>query len=156
MSKQKPLVLIVEDRPEIAAIWASHLEPLDFTIVQAKNLDEAYIELSRIPPPDLILLDLNLGPLESAEHTVQQISKMKKFNPDVVIIVISGVITQDLAITAISQGASSVNDKLDMTSQVALWNEIQKSLSKAPEKAKKLFCHSLNLLEKITLAMHLI
>lgn len=156
MSKQKPLALIVEDRPEVAAIWAANLAPLEITVVHAINLDQAYAQLSRIPPPDLILLDLNLGPIEKADHTVRQISRMKEFNPDVVIIVISGVITPELTEIAISQGAASVKEKLDMQQQVDLWNEIQVSLAKAPAGAKKLFSHSINLLETLTKAMHLL
>lgn len=150
-----PLVLIVEDRPEIANLWATHLEPLKVNVLQASNLTEAYAILGRVPPPDLVLLDLNLNHEERADFTVRQINHIKQFNPDMVLIVISGLLTPDIAKVAIEQGANGLANKIDMQRQVDLWREIQHSLANAPAKAKSLFGHAQDLLETISQRLHL-
>lgn len=155
MSAIQPLALIVEDRPEIRDMWEKCLEPLELTVIHAGNLTEAYVQLKRIPPPDLVLLDLNLSETETAIHTVNQIANIKQFNPDMVVIVISGVITQELATIAIQQGAHGVREKMEMVGQVDLWKTIESSLQKAPQNAKNIFQHTQTLLDKMSKAMHL-
>lgn len=155
MSATQPLALIVEDRPEISKMWQKCLEPLELSVIHASNLTEAYNQLKRIPPPDLVLLDLNLTETETAIHTVNQIAHIKTFNPDMVVIVISGVITQELATIAIQQGAHGVREKMDMANQVDLWRTIESSLQKAPQSTKNIFQHTQTLLDKMSKAMHL-
>lgn len=147
---RRPIALIVEDRPEIAKLWQLNLEPLQIESVHVTNLADAYLILERIPPPDLVLLDLNLGPTERAEYTVSQISKMKSYNPSMVVIVISGVLTEEIAQMAVANGAQGVRQKVDMRHQVDLWMEIESSLAKVPTNARLIFDHSLELLEQLT------
>lgn len=149
-----PIALIVEDRPEIAAIWGKYLEPLEISIIHAMTLDEAYVVLKKIPPPDLVLLDLNLNEVQNADYTVRQIAHIKTFNPNMVVIVISGMLTPELTKIAGEQGASAIRSKIEMQNQVDLWDAIQESLNNAPQLAKGIFAHPLNLLEKLSQKLH--
>lgn len=146
--------LLVEDRPEIAKLWSACLSTMNFKITLACNLSEAFVTLQKIPPPDLVLLDLNLNETETAEFTVTQIPLMKQFNPELVVIVISGVLTPELIAESTKQGAHAVRDKFEMTRQVDFWNAIVESLDNAPKKAKNLFEHPLNLLETLSQKLH--
>lgn len=148
-----PLALLIEDRPEIAIMWTEYLAPLNVTVVHVTTLKEAFTILAQIPPPDLIILDLNLGPDSPAETTVRQIEKMKSFNPDVVVIVISGMLTPELIALAGLQGAHTIQSKVEMARQVDLWRAIEVSLAKAPQKARNLFQHSLSILETLNRKM---
>lgn len=129
----KPRALVVEDRPEVAATYARALDKADFEVFIAFNLSQAYEVLAQIPPPDVVFLDLNLNETENAEYTVRQIKKIKSYNPNMVVIVISGILTPELHGIAISQGASACKEKLDMVHQVDLWRTVEEALDKAPE-----------------------
>lgn len=145
----QPIALIVEDRPEIARIWGMHLEKLDIKTAYAATWDAAQAALKRIPPPDLVLLDLNLSTEHNAPFIVQQISFMKSYNPDMIVIVISGVLTPELAQIAVSQGANAVREKMDMQAQRDLWGAIEESLSAAPQQARGIFAHPLELITQL-------
>lgn len=150
MSGKIPLVLIVEDREEIAQLWTKSLSPLCFDLVWAKDMNEAFNRLRNIPPPDMVLLDLNLGPDQTAPRTVSQIAEIRSFNPNMVLLVISGVLDPNIINTAFAQGADSVREKIDMGRQVELWKEIDASLKRVPDKARSVFAHTMTLLETIT------
>lgn len=140
--------LIIEDRPEIAILYKRALLAIDYEVHVAFDLQSGYVILRKVPPPDLVLLDLNLSAKENANHTVQQISYIKSFNPDMILLVISGVLTPELIATALEQGADNIKEKLDMLSQVDLWKTIQASLDQAPTSVKEKMSHQVELLKK--------
>ncbi len=151
----KPLILIVEDRPEIATSWSICLRPLDVDIVIATNLLDAFVIITKIPPPDLVLLDLNLSAKETPEFTITQIEKMKQYNQNLVVIVVSGFLSPNLITLAASAGAHAIKEKLDMSRQVDMWHAIEESLANAPAKARNIFEHPLKLLENLTKKLHI-
>ena len=147
----KPIALIVEDRPEMARLWETNLHPLDLDIRVADSLERALSIMGGVPPPDLLLLDLRLTDSDEV-NTVAHIQKFKKLNPLVIIIVISGFATPDIATAAIAQGASSVINKLEMQKQVTLWREIEAALDQIPQDsaAHKIFGYTSALLTHFT------
>jgi DNA-binding NtrC family response regulator len=151
-----PLALIVEDRPEIARMWRGNLDRLEINSIHVTNLTNAFHELDKIPPPDMVLLDLNLNIEEDANYTVTQIKEMKKRNPDLIVIIISGVLTPELTELAIRQGADGIREKLELRRQEDFWAAIKESLGKAPTKAKHAFTHPLEILEALSKKLHLL
>lgn len=149
MCRKKPIALIVEDQGGIRAVWRRALEPLDMEIWEADNLREALEMSSKIPPPDLILLDLRLGDSNDMS-TIGAIPTFKKGNPDVVIIVISGYATPEIATLAIQQGAHGIREKLDMNRSAELWAEIQLALKSAPKGAQKALEFTSDLIAKLS------
>lgn len=132
----KPRALIVEDRAEVARMYATALEVAGFEVFLAKNLSEAFVCLMQPPAPDVVLLDLNLSETETAQFTVTKIPDIKQYNPNMAIIVVSGVLTPDLIKLATLQGATDTREKLDMTNQVTIWRVVSEALEKAPQDMK--------------------
>lgn len=66
MSKEMPLILIVEDEREIAEILEGFLRQRGFTTDRARDGEEA-LRMYRSSSPDLVLLDLNLPVLNGME-----------------------------------------------------------------------------------------
>lgn len=142
--------LIIEDRPEVAIMYKRALLALDYEVHIAFDLRSAYCVLGKVPPPDTVLLDLNLSTKENAQHTVQQIAYIKSFNSEMVLVVVSGVLTPELIKIAIEQGADDVREKLDMLSQVDLWRIIQNSYSKVPQTVQEKMAHQIELLKSFS------
>lgn len=148
--------LIVEDRPEVAIMYKRSLQELDYEVHIAFDLQSAFVVLGKTPPPDVVLLDLNLNEKENAQYTVHQVSRIRAYNPDMVLVVISGVLTPELVATAISQGADQVKEKLDMLKQVDLWKAIEDSYTKAPQSIKEKMSHQLELLQRFARRLDLL
>lgn len=149
----KARALIIEDRSEIADLYALALEKIDLEVFIAFNLADAYEILSRIPPPDIVFLDLGLSLKENAEFTVRQIAFIKSFNPDMTVIVVSGLLTPDLIEIATLQGAATVKEKLNMTQQVDTWRTVDEALVKATEAAKGRLAGPMALLRQLAHSM---
>lgn len=147
----KPRALIIEDRAEMVIMYRRVLEKLGFEVFDADCLDpKAYQILSLIPPPDLVFLDLNLNEKEHAAYVVRQIARIRTYNPDMRVIVISGVLTEEYIELATLQGAVAVREKMDMGVQLSLWRTIEKALNTAPTSAKERLAQPLELLHKLT------
>lgn len=141
--------LIIEDRPEIAILYGRSLDALEFQISYASNLRDAYEILSQQPPPDLVFLDLNLSVAENAEYTVNQISRIKTYNPDMVVVVISGVLTPNLINIALQQGANATKEKMDMNTQVEVWKTIETCFENVPATAKDRLTQPIEILKRL-------
>lgn len=151
----KPRALIIEDRKEMVKMYRKVLEQLGFEVFDADCLDpKAYQVLSLIPPPDLVFLDLNLNEKENAAYVVRQIARIRTYNPDMRVIVISGVLTEEYIKLATMQGAVAVTEKIDMGVQLTMWQTIQKALNTAPQTTKERLKQPIELLHKLT--QHLI
>lgn len=152
----KQQALIVEDRPEVSIMYKRALEALEYEVHIAFDLQSAFIILGKTPPPDVVLLDLNLSEKENAQYTVHQVSRIKTYNPEMVLVVVSGVLTPELVATAIAQGADQVKEKLDMLQQVDLWKAIEDSYTKAPQSIKEKMSHQLELLQRFAHRLNLL
>lgn len=130
----KPRALIIEDQVEIATMYRIALEAANFETFAALSLVEAFELLKGRRPPDVVFLDLNLNEEEKAHYVVQQIQAIKAYNRNMVLIVISGVLTPDLIEIASLQGADHTKEKMDMVHQVDIWNMMAHALEKtAPD-----------------------
>jgi CheY-like chemotaxis protein len=68
MPRAKPLVLLVEDQPELRAMYAQQLELSGFEVIQAGNGADALTHTAA-HVPDLVLMDLSLPVLDGWEAT---------------------------------------------------------------------------------------
>lgn len=129
--------LIVEDRPEMANMWENAIRQLDPSILIHKTdtLAHAKILCRAIPPPNLLFLDLGL-PDSDHVQTADAIPEFAIINPDMVVMVISGLITADTLDDIISKGAHAAREKIDMRKQVDLWRMVDEALKKGPPIAR--------------------
>lgn len=155
MSDEKNLALIVEDQESIAMLWQRNLEKLHMTVKWAMSMADAKRIAAEIPPPDLILLDLKLGD-SKAEQTLHAIDYFKEKNPDVVIIVLSGFITPDIAALAAEKGAHGVQEKLNIHSGRVLLQEIEKATASASPKAQVKMKQQRSLISELTNLLHML
>lgn len=107
-------LLLVDDDENCRILWKRMLTPMGAEIRLAGSVQEAVTQMSKIPPPDLILLDLKLPPF-SAEHTLEAIKVLRQFNPNLSVIAVSGMgldeILRIIEATGVTvQGALSKDD----------------------------------------------
>ena len=97
-------ILIVEDNPADVDFVHEVLPqagPLNFQIDSVSRLSEALTRLER-KDIDLVLLDLGLPD----SHGLTTFHKLRQVAPDVPVIVLTGTYDQELAVTAVRDGAS--------------------------------------------------
>ncbi len=66
------------------------LAPLEANFRYAGSVAEAMAQMSKEPPPDLLLLDLKLPP-HSAGDTLNAIQALRQFNPQLSVLAVSGM-----------------------------------------------------------------
>lgn len=121
MSKEN--ILVVDDDIEVRTLVADVLSDEGYVVQQASNEQEA-ITCIRKENFSLIFLDLWIGEDESAGLKI--LSKIKKTNIDLPVVIISGHGTIDVAVKAIQEGAFDfiekpfVIDRLLITAQTAI------------------------------------
>lgn len=130
-------------------LWERSLEPLGFDIRKAANLADAKIQAKRIPPSDLILLDLRL-PDSNDASTIASIEELKALNPDCVVLVISGFLTPDLSKLAIEQGAASAIEKLSVTRAADLWEHFKRAIGNKGNGVQKRLACTMDLIERLS------
>lgn len=101
-------ILIVEDDPGMGILLKKYLEGLPDTELEVvRDLEAARKAYERIPPPDIVTLDLLL-PDSAAEQTLAEIAKIKQINPHGCVVVMTGISTdpniQDKSLTAGADG----------------------------------------------------
>jgi DNA-binding response OmpR family regulator len=126
-------ILIIEDRDEVAKLWAAFLKPLGAQICMAETFAEGLRMMREgpYPYPDLVLLDLGLTDSRDPRVTIRRISELKEIHPHVVMVVISGLLTPELTRLAFDNGAAEARIKIEVTSQRSMWETIQAALQRA-------------------------
>lgn len=102
-------VLIVDDEKGIRDVLRKLLEKLDYRVVTAADGDEG-LETFRLECPDLVIIDIIMPNREG----IETITLMKRENPDVKILAISGggrAHAMDLLAVAPSAGADATLEK---------------------------------------------
>ena len=101
-------ILIVDDERDIRELISDILEDEGFTTRLAGTSDEAMSELNKEPPAlmilDIWLKDSNMDGIDILKH-------VKRDNPDVPVIIISGHGNIDTAVSAVSRGAMDFLEK---------------------------------------------
>jgi CheY-like chemotaxis protein len=143
-------ILIVEDDNGVQIVWKHFLRGLPVNVLCVSTLSGALAEMEKMPPPDLILLDLHL--LDStAEKTVQSIKDFTRINPHSVIIVLTGDTDSKLRQAATALGADFYSTKMEIQSQIALFHALEEAINRpSPQRKAPPFKESVELLEKIT------
>jgi diguanylate cyclase (GGDEF)-like protein/PAS domain S-box-containing protein len=95
-------ILIVEDNPGDARLVQEFIKdiPTDYEVILVTTLSDTLTQLKE-EPFTLILLDLSLPD----SHGLQTLEKVMDFNPDIPIVVMTGLDDQDVALKAMQLGA---------------------------------------------------
>ncbi|TVR48021.1 MAG: response regulator, partial [Rhodobacteraceae bacterium] len=95
-------ILIVDDERDIRALIADILQDEGYTTRLAANSDEAMAEVNANPPA-MLILDIWLK--DSKMDGIDILMTVKRSNPDIPIVIISGHGNVEIAVAAIKQGA---------------------------------------------------
>lgn len=109
---QAPLVLLVDDEPDIRDLARLILEVSGLTVVEAASGAEAlkhYFELSPPPVPAAVVLDQRMPGLSGLEVAAQMLSH----NPEQVIVLFSAHLDQVAQAEAKALGVAACVSKLD-------------------------------------------
>ncbi|MEQ9041884.1 MAG: sigma-54 dependent transcriptional regulator [Silicimonas sp.] len=101
-------ILIVDDERDIRELISDILEDEGFTTRLAGNSDDAMAEMNK-EPPALMILDIWLK--DSNMDGIDILKSVKRDNPDVPVIIISGHGNIEIAVAAIKQGAYDFIEK---------------------------------------------
>ena len=101
-------ILIVDDEKDIRALIADILQDEGFATRTAANSDEALAALNEAEP-SLLVLDIWLK--DSRMDGIDILKQVKRNNPDVPVIIISGHGNIEIAVAAIRQGAYDFIEK---------------------------------------------
>lgn len=143
-------ILIIEDQPEMVVVWEHFLKPFKAEIRIAKDISDAFELAKKIPPPDLILLDLILPPKHSNPfETLKEIEVLKSINPQAVVIVLTGAVENKLEQIAQEMGADAFALKQNVSTQIAFLAVIKQALEDRTNSKIKPFERSSKLLEQI-------
>jgi two-component system NtrC family response regulator len=99
------MLLIVDDDLAIRTSLALLLKSEGFTVKGAGSPEDTF-EILRTTTPELILLDLNFSIETSGEEGMDLLQRIKKFNPAIPVILITGWGTIDLAVKGMKEGAN--------------------------------------------------
>ncbi|TLV03803.1 sigma-54-dependent transcriptional regulator [Dyadobacter luticola] len=99
------MILIVDDDLAIRTSLALLLKSEGFTVKGAGTPEDTF-EILKNTTPELILLDLNFSIETSGEEGMQLLKRIKKFNPAIPVILITGWGTIDLAVMGMKEGAN--------------------------------------------------
>jgi DNA-binding NtrC family response regulator len=138
VSADKPLILVVDDEPDIRELIKDILEDENYQVTIAANGEEAQAEFNR-QLPDLVLLDIWMPDIDG----ITLLKEFKQQNKAVTIVMMSGHGTIETAVEATRLGAIDFIEKpLSMAKllrgvEMALENRakqaaIQRELSQVP------------------------
>ncbi len=99
-------VLIAEDEPDFRKNLKSLLRH-DFTILEAKDGQEAVDQVQAHPEIDIVLLDIHLPKMKGS----QVLPLIKKINPKCEVVILTGFEETDIALDAFKNGASDYLNK---------------------------------------------
>jgi CheY-like chemotaxis protein len=121
-------ILIVEDEAAVVDLYVRLLKDIAREIRVATCIAEIREQLKRLPPPDVVILDLVLkGPKghSDALTTLEEIKAIQAANPDAVVLVISGNTNPEVVKKALELGVDQiVQDKTSVHTKEALCQEI--------------------------------
>lgn len=144
-------ILIVEDEEMVAELWRRFLGALSDDIRIAGTVPDALIQMRKMPPPDLVLLDLRM-PGSTPENTLHHIAQLKESNPNAVVLVLTGASDASLPALAMKLGADGFQPKNTVASQDGLFTAIRDALrpKTEPQPGVPAYQRSLEMLERLT------
>lgn len=106
MSQDQPLILVVDDEPDIRELIKDILEDEDYRVVIASNGEQARIEFES-QMPELVLLDIWMPDIDG----ISLLKEFKQQNSGVTVLMMSGHGTIETAVEATRNGASDFIEK---------------------------------------------
>ena len=106
MVEEMPLVLIVDDEPEIRSTLSEYLEMQGYPVLTAGGGTAALSTLAE-QGVRFVLLDIRMPEMDG----LQVLEQIRLRHPEVIVIMISGMGTEDLAQRALRMGASDYISK---------------------------------------------
>ncbi len=100
-------VLLVEDEDVIRRILAALVEELGHTVVEARDGEEALLQLDAPTPPDLIIADKNLPGINGLEVLRQARARC----PDAQLMMVTGYASYESAVEALRLGVCEYLEK---------------------------------------------
>jgi putative nucleotidyltransferase with HDIG domain len=94
-------ILVVDDEPSIREILAEGLEGYGFAVRTASNAAEAF-ETVKTVGVHLVLSDIDMP----GGNGIELLKRIKAFDPDLDVIMVTGVVDVDIAMASIRDGAS--------------------------------------------------
>lgn len=140
-------VLIVEDDEGIIALWRKYMSFISDDVRVAMTIPDALDEMRRLPSPSLVILDLRL-PGSTHDNTLYHIEEIKRINPKVIVIVVTGHPEQSIEQLAIAAGADGFALKIAVAGQVQLLKLVERSLAQR-DPSQPAFVESINLLSRL-------
>lgn len=121
-AQRPPLVLLIDDEPDIRDSLRFFLEDYEFDVLEAENGKQG-IEVITQSKPDIVLCDLRMPEMDG----LQVLAAIKQQTPPPPVIIISGTAMSEELEEALLMGAFSYMQKpiIDLT---VLLTEIQKAL----------------------------
>lgn len=95
-----PNILVVDDEVEIAKILEKTLAPHGYNVFTAHN-GSAALKIARKNNIELVLLDIHMPKMDG----IELLGRFKMANPNLIVIVMTGVSTLKTAISAMKLGA---------------------------------------------------
>ncbi len=99
-------VLVTDDEASIREVLAEGLDSFGFSVAQAGNAAEAF-DIVKRGGVDLVLSDIDMP----GESGLSLLKRIKAFDPDVDVIMVTGVVDVETAVGTIRQGASDYVSK---------------------------------------------
>lgn len=116
MTAKKALVLVVDDEVDFRNLLKFWLESKGYAVVAASGGAEA-VKFAKDKNPDIIFMDLRMPEVDGLEA----ISRIRKFNKDVPIIIITAFVNDSKAKHAMGLGISGIfNKSRDFTESLTL------------------------------------
>lgn len=143
-------VLIVDDDPSLRSLFATYIQELGLTAVEADNGRSA-LTRAREAPPDLILLDIEM-PVMDGRATLAWLKSDPQLK-EIPVIVVSGVGETEVAVRCIEGGAEDFIPKPPEPAilRARILSSLEKGRLRAQEKAyqSQLERHGLELEERV-------
>jgi len=95
-------ILVVDDNSDIRLLISSILKDKGFAVREAKNFDQALEEINK-KAPDVAVIDVKLD--KGDNDGIELLTHLKKINPDVPVIMISGHANVQMAVDSLKLGA---------------------------------------------------
>ena len=95
-------ILVVDDNSDIRLLISSILKDKGFAVREAKSFDQALEEINK-KAPDVAVIDVKLD--KGDNDGIELLTHLKKINPDVPVIMISGHANVQMAVDSLKLGA---------------------------------------------------
>lgn len=136
MVLKKAKILVIDDDVDVLTAIRLLLKPLVQEIVVEKNPNNINLQIES-KKFDLIILDMNFnGLVNTGNEGIFWLNKIKKFNPNIAVVLMTAYADIDLAVRGLKEGASDFlikpwkNEKIINTITSILKSEKTKAISK--------------------------